>query len=184
VTGRARKHSLLGGDPGLATFGLVGIETDGFVHQCQFAEVFTSQKLVDTTSHFHLTNDRLRRTRELTRWFGGRLDDSRPTAFIAEAMSFPHSHNAVVMMSLAWGVIVAELERRSIPLISAQPFRWRQSLVESGDEAASWRAAIAMIPSFADRALHIPRDLQEHALDGLGVLCWGVRTNAVRSAVR
>lgn len=169
-------------DPGLATFGAVAIDTNGFDHVCRRADVFRSEPLARKLNA-ELADDRVRRARELTRWLSVWLDMD-PVAVAAEAMSFPRGAHAIVAISLAWGVIVSELERRDVPLVAALPFRWRKAITGTGNERDAWTAAVRVVPTFAAAAAHIARDDQEHALDALGVFVWAVRTDMIRSALR
>lgn len=177
-----RKHLVIAFDPGLATFGAVAIDTNGYDHTCRRADVFRSESLARKMNS-ELADDRVRRVRELSRWMSVWLDMD-PVAVAAEAMSFPRGAHAIVAISLAWGVLVAELEHRQIPLVAALPFRWRKAINGTGNEADAWSTAVRAVPTFARCAEHIKRDDQEHALDALGVFVWAVRTDMIRSALR
>ena len=170
-------------DPGLATFGLVAIETNGIEHRCRGVDVFTSEPHARQLNSA-MADDRVRRTRELQRWLASWLDHVQPSAIAAESMSFPRGAHAIVSISLGWGVLCSELERRQLPLVCAFPTHWRKSLTRSGREEDSHIEAVRRVPSFAAIAGAIPHALQAHALDALGVFCWGVTTDTVRAVLR
>ena len=74
----------------------------------------------------------------------------RPDACAAEAMSFPRGAKAIASISLAWGILIAVLESKRIPLVTAHPKTWRRAICRSGSEADSHAAAMALVPSYAD----------------------------------
>lgn len=173
---------IVGCDPGLATFGFVAVQTDGRRENfCSRADVFTSRPWYKE----NLADGRVRRSRELHRWFTAEIDRAKPELVAAEEMSFPpHADNTRTMVSLAWGVVVSILEVRQIPLIATGPREWRAALVPGGGEKNSWREAVYRIPTFSDRSAHIKAAEMEHALDALGVACWAVGTRDVLELVR
>lgn len=179
-----RERTIVAVDPGLATFGLVGIKTDGQQHRCIRAAVFLSRPY--TTKHgVETSDDMARRSRELARWLDAELTFLQPAAIAAEAMSFPRSHQAIVCISLGWGVLCDQLENRRIPLVSALPNTWRRSICPGGipNEQKAHVVALRKVPTFADRAVNIARRDQVHALDALGVFCWSLDTNIVRAVL-
>lgn len=169
-------------DPGLATFGLVAFDTDGTRHRCVAADVFSSKPYTHRLGH-EMADDRVRRCRELQRWLAPHLREAAVVA--AEAMSFPRGAHAITCISLAWGVLVSELEANALPLVTAFPTIWRKHLVRSGKEHAAHVEAVRRIPSFVPVARRIaPGALQVHALDALGVYAWSLSTNTVRASLR
>lgn len=171
-------------DPGLATFGLVAVRTDGRAHQCIRAAVFTSDPLAHKLG-VEVADDRSRRTRELSRWLDGELTTLNPALVAAEAMSFPKGEHAIACICLGWGVLLDQVENRRLPIVAAGPQVWRRDVTPGGipNENKAHREAVRRVPSFADRARGIPRRKQVHALDALGVFCWSLNTNMVRAVL-
>ena len=167
-------------DPGLANFGLVMIdESTPEHHRCLEVAVFHSEPLGKKLD-VALADDRVRRCRDLYRWLDAR---PRPDACAAEAMSFPRGAKAIASISLAWGILIAVLESKRIPLVTAHPKTWRRAICRSGSEADSHAAAMALVPSYADFESSIVKGQREHARDALGVFCWSLHTDVVRSVL-
>lgn len=184
VEGRGRRViTVVGIDGGLATSGLVVVQTDGAAHRCVCADTFTSAPLAAKLD-VELADDRVRRARALARWLEGHLTRWSPHVVAAEAMSFPRGAHAIAAICLAWGVLVDQLELRRLPIVTAGPKEWRKELAPPvGNERTAHRAAVRAVPSFADRASSISRRQQVHALDALGVFVWSLSTNIVRAAL-
>jgi Holliday junction resolvasome RuvABC endonuclease subunit len=192
-------------DPGLATFGIavldMKIEQRTVVDvQCVGCDTFVSS-LEDEHAEvidFSTTLSRVRRSRELANWLGNWFNAMKPDMVAAEAMSFPRGAIPIAMISLAWGVICAQLEVDNLPLTSAFPSQWRTDLIgkpaaRGGTKAqrerrtqeredASHAIAVARVPSFVPLARFIKPGRQPHALDALGVGCWAIGTDFVRGA--
>jgi Holliday junction resolvasome RuvABC endonuclease subunit len=167
-------------DPGLATFGLVHVDTDGARHIVHGVDVFTSENDTSKTD-VAAADDRVRRVRELHRWLDIHLEGVDAVA--AEAMSFPRGASAIACICLAWGALTSELERRRLPLVTAQPRRWRQTLAASGNEHDAHVAALRIVPGFVPYIIRIDPRLQLHALDAAGVFCWSLTTSVVRATL-
>jgi Holliday junction resolvasome RuvABC endonuclease subunit len=179
VTG---ERTIVAVDPGLATFGLVGVRTDGTNHRCIRAAVFTS----DPYARKHgveTSDDRARRARELSRWLDGEFTTLQPHVVAAESMSFPRGTHSIACICLGWGVLCDQLENRRLPMVASLPNVWRKAICGVPNEKRAHAQAVRTVPTFVDRARGIPRDLQEHALDALGVAVWSFSTNIVRAVV-
>lgn len=164
-------------DGGLASCGVVVVETDGYSNRCVDADVFRAPRDTDLS----ITEDRVERGANLAAWLEGFATRHRLFWLAAERMSFPPGINAVAAIALGWGVLSSFIGRHELPYVSAGPMQWRQFLVgKSGNEDAAHRAAIRAIPSFADAAAHVPRDMQEHVLDAAGVYTWSLSTFVVK----
>lgn len=173
---------IVGIDGGLATCGLVVISTDGTQHVCLAADTFASEPAKDVDPE--MPEDRVRRARALARWLRGYLEGWKPKLVVAERMGFARGHNQTVCVALGWGVIAAELDRLSLSLVCATAQQWRRHLVDSGDENDSHMAAIRFVPSSLRCIERVPLRMQPHALDALGVFCWGLSTDAMRGVMR
>ncbi len=114
-----------------------------------------------------LADDRVRRTRMLSVWINNLIRSYKPDLIAAEAMSFPKSQTAIVCISLAWGVLATLVEMWKMPLVTSAPWRARKDLVPVGQAVDAHRVALRAVPTFADRARGIDRDLQAHAYDAL-----------------
>jgi hypothetical protein len=181
-------------DGGLATSGIVAVRTDGASHRCVCAEVFTSDPLARKLD-IELADDRVRRTRLLSRWLEGHLTRWSPTVVAAEGMSFPRGAHAIAAICLAWGALCDQLELRELPLVTAGPREWRAHLVASAptrrrndtiggaSERDAHREAVRRVPTFEDASKGISRRRRVHALDALGVFAWSLSTNIVRAAL-
>lgn len=175
-------------DPGLATFGIVALDVtpstelelprvQGDVITCRTADVFTSEPSAKKLGHA-MADERVWRARQLAAWVRAWIDAHEPHYVAAEAMSFPRGAHAITAISLAWGVIAAELDRRSIALVTAYPTAWRRFLVRGGREVDAHAEAVRRVPSFAAHGRRIkPPETQLHALDALGVACWSLSTD-------
>lgn len=170
-------------DPGLRRFGAVMVKTDGARHDCVRVDVFESEQRADDFD-IRLAEDRVRRTRDLSRWLRTFADGECVDIIAAEAMSFPRGAHAIVAISLSWGVVADFAERRGLRIIAATPSQWRTALIgrpsrsrAKGDtdsrELAAHAESVRRVPSFVDLAAELrPDERQVHALDALGVFCW------------
>lgn len=176
-------------DGGLARLGAVRIRTDGRRHEALDVGVFTSKPRFRDFD-VRVADDRVRRCRELHAW----LDRfcGIPDVVVAETMGFARGTNAVVCMSLAWGVISCYLESHRLGLISATAGYWRTCLIGAPAkklktkkerdaetrrrEKLAHAAAVRSVPSFAPIARKLPDEHQLHALDALGVFVWSLST--------
>lgn len=188
-------------DPGLAKFGLVAVNTDCHKHVGVGYEVFSTETYTRKYEHAAM-GDLLRRAKLVDQWFGDQIDKYNPCAVAAEELSFPRDMRAGAMLAMAWGLIVSQLERRRLPLVCARPSEWRTALIgidtrpkAKGERARRMRIAQREQQAHAEAGNRVPgmgraikatvkRELQEHVFDALGVFCWSVDTNVVRSAVR
>lgn len=181
-------------DPGLARFGAVLVGTDGREHTCNAVDVFASEPRVSDFD-IRLADDRVRRTRDLSAWLTAFVGDVRPRYVAAEAMSFPRGAQAIVAMSLAWGVVCRFLEARRLPMVSAMPGYWRTCLINERSrrrgkvetavrEARAHAVAVRAVPSFPRLARRLKDEHQLHVLDALGVFVWSTQTPMFRHEVR
>ena len=173
---------LMGMDPGLATFGITVVDTDGVKRRCVHADVFTTKPL-SRKLKLDKSDDDVRRTTLLSRWLEQKFYRWAPAIVAAEAMSFPRNHQAVVCISLAWGVLCCQLNLRGLPLITAAPLEWRRDLVDGGQEARAQAYAIRQCPTFKLAASGIARRDEVHARDALGVSIWAERTELARAMI-
>jgi Holliday junction resolvasome RuvABC endonuclease subunit len=186
-------------DPGVGRFGAVLIETDGHRHECQRVGVFESEQRVSDFD-IRLADDRVRRGRELSRWFDAFVDGFTVDIVAAEAMSFPRGAHAIVLMSLAWGVICRYLDQSRLPYVSAMPSYWRTCLIgerasrrgsrverkiqTARREAAAHAVAVRTVPSVVPFIRRLSNEHQLHALDATGVFAWSLQTAGMREALR
>jgi len=182
--------NVLACDPGLATFGALIIQTDGRRHVAVRAGVFRSVPRVAELD-IHVGEDRRRRTRELLRWLDDFTHGFDIQVCVAEEMSFPRSHAAIVSISLAWGALTSFLEDRRLPCVAALPTVWRSELVgrprsrakprdTEQREDASHAKAVSVVPSAVPVIAKLGRTLQPHALDALGVFVWSLSHHFMR----
>lgn len=176
------KIRLMSLDPGLGTFGLTVVDTDGVDRKCVHADVFTSEPLWRKMK-IDKSDDDVRRTTLLSRWIETKFARWQPGIVAAEAMSFPRNHQAVVCISLAWGVLTCQIDMRGLVLITAGPMEWRRELVNNGKEARAQAYAIRQCPTFKIAAGGIARRDEVHARDALGVSIWAERTDTVRAMI-
>lgn len=174
---------VVGIDPGLAHLGAVTVEWDGQVAKCLAAGVFLSKKS-DKKHGVAVADDRVDRCRRLARWLAEWLD-REPVGLVAcESMSWPRSLVAATAIALSWGVIVAELERRKLPLVTATPQCWRRYLCTSGAEGEAHLNAHFHVTGAKKPIDWAPKHHRAHMLDALGVSAWALSTDLARGLVR
>ena len=171
-------------DGGLATFGAVISRTDGIESICRHVEAFETEARERKWS-FLMVDDITRRARELARWFQAFIAKWTPVAAFAERMPIFGVKNvyAQILNSVGWGVVVAELQRRMIPLTSVAPTTWRKAICGNKNEEKAHAAAMAQYPSYGTRELQVDADMRVHCRDALGVFAWAARGGLVRRAV-
>lgn len=177
-----RERTIVAVDPGLATFGLVTVRTDGDRHRCIRAEVSVIPP-DPRRAEVEVADDRARRARELSRWLDAILTLDQPCVVAAESMSFPRGTHAIAAICLGWGVLCDQLENRRIPLVHAGPKEWRRAVCGVPSEQKAHMVALKAVPSFADMARGISRRDVVHAKDALGIMLWSLQTNTVRMAL-
>jgi Holliday junction resolvasome RuvABC endonuclease subunit len=176
--------TVLGLDPGLATFGACGLDLPS--REVAAASVFRSAPSPRKRA-VAASDDRYRRARELAAWLEALLDTHRPSVLAAEAMSFPRSGVAIASMALAWGCMAAIADRRRLPLVQVAPQDWKRFV--SGRKGTPddhlypmlYERGGAEVEAELDAA-RVPRSQHVHALDALGVALWSETTEVVRAA--
>ncbi len=176
-------RNVIGIDPGLATFGVVIMASNGIERHIRHVDVFTSEGRDDSWG-WRMTDDLTRRTRELARWLHGKIDHWQPRAAFAEALPIFNSVKPQVYVSLGWGVVCSVLERHAIPLSSVPPNTWRTAVCGKRDEAMAHAVAMAENPKYRqlESATVEPHD-KAHCRDALGVLAWADRAGLIKAAV-
>jgi Holliday junction resolvasome RuvABC endonuclease subunit len=177
--------TILGLDPGLATFGACALSLPE--RRVLGADVFRSSP----SSRKHgvaASDDRYRRARDLCSWLNSVIDRWRPVVLVSEAMSFPRSAHAIISVALAWGVVAAIAEARGLPLAAPTPKEWkshvsgRNGTVDSDLYAILYEKGGACVEA-ALLVRQLPRGSHVHALDALGVALWGETADVVRAVV-
>lgn len=174
-------------DGGLRTGGMVALRVHPTLpsgRNAPWSQCVSADAIELKPDHaMQVNEDRVRRTRLWSRWFRGHLDRWDPALLAVEALSFPRGADAIICVSLAWGVIASEVERRSLPLVTVGPKQWRLTLAPNGSEQDAHMAAIRAIPTFLKHGQAIVSRLQLHALDALGVAEWALVSGAVRKVM-
>lgn len=175
--------TVLGIDPGLATFGTCALRLPDRV--VLGADVFRSAPSA-RKRQVAASDDRYRRARELAAWLESGIDRWRPAVLAAEAMSFPRGAKAIAAMALSWGVLATIADRRGLALVQVSPQDWKRSL--SGRKGTADADLYPMLYEHggaeveADlEARGLPRGAHVHALDALGVALWSCTTELVRA---
>jgi Holliday junction resolvasome RuvABC endonuclease subunit len=185
MAGSAGALVVVGVDPGLASFGACAVELPG--HRVVGADVFRSAPSVKKRA-VAASDDRYRRARDLASWFEASLDRWQPTAIAAESMSFPRSGIAIASMALAWGVVAAVANRRTLPLVQVTPQEWKRwisgrkgvpdtALYPLLEERGGGEVAATLLDAGVPRGQHV------HAFDALGVALWSEDAEIVRAAL-
>ncbi len=179
-------------DTGLATFGAVVFSSNQFgermMHKCRHVEVFTS-KTRAVKWDIGMVEDVTRRGRELAQWFERLVIQWGPRLILAEQMGIfagkkggMDNRYVQILNSVAWGVVVAECQRRLLPLRMVLPTTCRKVVCGKSDEALAQTVAMRRHPSFVERDTKVPAVLKPHARDALCVFEWGVATGLVSGA--
>jgi Holliday junction resolvasome RuvABC endonuclease subunit len=172
---------IVGIDGGLAKLGMATIDID---HHGTVAALgcdwFESEPLAKKMQ-IEAAHDYMRRGRDLAKWLGNRLDVYRPNIVALESISFTKSYKAALAMGLGVGVIAAELERRSLPVVGTLPKVIRTSLHASGKEEAAHREAKTRCSGLLAALQNVKPSMVVHVLDALCVALWGGSTNVARA---
>lgn len=184
-------YNVLNIDPGLATFGAVVMATDGTSTACRDVSVFTTEGRAKQWS-WNMVDDLTRRGRELARNLEDYVVRWSPRLVFAERMGVFNAYKGLytqIMNSIAWGVVVAEMQRRLLPLTIVAPTTWRKALTGptskmKGDaiEALAHKIAMHRYQSYEIREARIHPDHRPHARDALGVFAWADRSGLIRGA--
>jgi len=174
---------IVGIDGGLAKLGLAVIDVDraGTIAALG-CDSFSSEPLAKKMQ-IELAHDFTRRARDLAKWLGERLDRFRPSIVALESLAGSKSSRSAVVMGIAHGVIVAELERRSLPVVGTLPKVIRKHLHPSGTEDKAHDEAKTRCSGLLAALQHVPPSMVVHVLDALCVALWGIETNVARAAM-
>jgi Holliday junction resolvasome RuvABC endonuclease subunit len=184
-----RPHVILGLDPGFASLGwaLVALHLDPSVDTmtCLDMGVLRTQG-EDKKRKVRAVDDNVRRTREIASTLRRLLDANAILVVGAEAMSFPRSSSVAGKMCLAWGALVAELDRRGIPLEQVSPQVVKRQLcgAKGATKDDVEAAVIAAMPEAEHMAARFPGGLHEHMFDAAAVAMVVSRGDLVRTARR
>ncbi len=183
-------------DTGLATFGAVvfsaKLREDHTPRSwCRHVEVFTSDTRAEKWS-LGMVDDVTRRGRELAQWFERLVIQWSPKLILSEKMGvFAHSRSGgieniyvQILNSVAWGVVIAEVQRRLIKFSSVVATTCRKAVCGKSDEALAQTVAMRRYPDFAERDARLRADMKPHARDALCVYDWGVISGLVAGVCR
>ncbi len=169
-------------DGGLATCGAVVM---GARHQCRAVEVFTSATKAAKWD-LNMVVDLTRRARELAIWIEGLIIKWQPKLVLAEEMGvFANARKGIdnryvqILNSIAWGVLVAEVQRRLLPMHMVVATTCRKTVCGRSDEALAQTVAMQRHPSYVEREADVRNELKVHARDALCVYEWGIITGKV-----
>lgn len=197
MTTKPLSRLVLGLDPGFASFGyaVLALPTGGLAEDPAVVALGTLRtKGTDKKQRVLAADDNIRRARELAvpirtlihighvgasrdggpkPVMGGLFDERGIALVCAEKMSFPRSSSAAAKMAMSWGMIVANLERRGVPLLQASPQDVKRR-VTGNASASKEEVERAMVKRFG-RGLYrmlgkTPKTQHEHAFDALAVV--------------
>ncbi len=188
--------NVLAVDTGLATFGAVVFSVrcadavSVLEHQCRHVAVFTSAtkaKKWDVT----MVEDVTRRARDLSKWFETLIVQWKPGLVIAEQMGvFGDRRRGIenlyvqILNSVAWGVVVAEVQRRLLPFRMVIATTCRKTVCGRADEVLAQTVAMRRYPSYVRMESGVMIPLRVHARDALCVYDWASITGILRKAMR
>lgn len=143
----------------------------------------------------YAADDNLRRCRELAAALanlthhgqvlplGGRQWAPRVRAVCAEAMSFPRNASTAAKMAMTWGLIVANVESKALPLLQASPQEVKVKLTAHKD-APKEAIEDALLRRYGKRLKSMLRELpegqHEHAFDALAAVVTCLDAEVVR----
>lgn len=164
-----RKKTILGVDPGLATFGLavMGIRNGGpVIIELAVAHTAPSSRKRAVRS----SDDVLRRARELHDALQNIVSRHQPACICAEAMSYPRSSSSAAKMSVSWGLIAS----LGLPVVQVSPQEIKRALCGRADASKTdiQEALMRRLGSWQfDR---LEKSDIEHAADAAGAVlaCW------------
>jgi hypothetical protein len=125
-------------DPGLASAGLVAVDTDGTAHRLLGTSVcVTTRGALRPVPE--LRDDRVHRAREVREWTARCLKLYAPAAIVIEDLAFLRQSYSTACLALAYQAIVDSIDAWSsmwtgpaIPIVSAPARIWREELAGLG----------------------------------------------------
>lgn len=181
---------VLGIDPGFTSLGYAVLELGGGGLADQVVTIGVLRtKATDKKQRVLVADDNIRRARELAvsvrgLTHAGTMMPARGGQGIAalfqgadrirlvcaEKMSFPRNASAAAKVAMAWGLLVANLERLDLPLLQASPQEVKRRVTGKAD-ASKDDVEKAMVKRFG-RGLYrmlkgVPPGQHEHAFDAL-----------------
>lgn len=193
-SGALKPRLVLGLDPGFTSLGFAVVALGKTPEEDRVVTLgVVRTKASDKKQRVLVADDNIRRCRELSRPVRGliafgnsaggtehetrgvqALFEAAPVLLVAaEKMSFPRNSSAAAKVAMTWGLIVANLERRGLPLLQASPQEVKRRVTGKAD-ASKEAVEAAMIKRFGRGLLRmlksLPEGQHEHAFDALAVV--------------
>lgn len=167
--------TIMGGDPGFASFGYAIAQIDGtgqvkplIVRGVPVMRLISTDKS-NKKLEVYAGDDNVRRCREIYIGLCEVFEAFKPKAFVVERMSYPRSAPVSHKMGLAWGAVVAATTNGNIPIVQISPQAVKKAL--TGSRSASkdaiqqtLHAQYGIDPGLFTAAV------REHVFDALGVV--------------
>ncbi len=115
------------------------------------------------------STDRARRVRQVVAELGRIATEYAVTTIAAEAMLLFGNVAAATAQSLCWGALVALAELRGLELREVVARDWQHAVLPGSKKISYPKLEAALARFVGARLLAIPKTLQTHALDAVGV---------------
>lgn len=176
---------ILGLDPGFASFGFAVLELGATASDDEVCEMGVWRTAKATKKRgVRATDDNVERGIELHTALRTALVERRLGMICAEAMSFPRSASVAGKMCIAWGLVIAEVNRQRLPFRQATPQEIKHTVCGSRS-ASKDDIQCALTSRYGDlltHVAHLPGGQHEHAFDALAAIVACLDTDVVRMA--
>ncbi len=176
---------LRGYDPGLAHFGFASLALHARGEEPLDLGVLKTVKS-DAKRKMLTADDNVRRGRELVDALGVSLGDGTRLV-CSESFSHPRNSSAAAKLSLSWGIFIAHVHLRDLPLLQASPQEVKLAVCKTKDASKQdiQDALIARYPGAdllgkLDARKQNTKEHREHAFDALATIVTCLNSEIVR----
>jgi len=157
---------VIGIDPGFANFGWAVVDLFDVQPRAVLAGLISTEK-ADKKQNTYAAHDNVRRAREIAALLRELIEAFTPLALCLEAMSFPRSSSVAAKMAMSWGVIAAQAERFSLPIVSISPQAIKLAVAsnKSASKEDVARGVAARMSGIDVEVARVPRGKREHCYD-------------------
>lgn len=177
---------ILGTDPGFASFGYAVVRLTADFEEVVTVNVIRTKKSPKKQNVLS-ADDNFRRARAVAAVLGEVLDEFRPMAISAEAISFPRNASAAAKVAMAWGILADQVEIRQIPLVQATPQAIKKSVCPKKKTATKEDIRQAMIARYGREPFgsfmeSLPEGQWEHGFDSVASIVTCLNSDVIQMA--
>lgn len=183
-----RTFTILGLDPGFASFGWALVEVSRAADGAPVALPFTCGVIrtakATAKEHIFAAEDVVQRATQIYKALGQIMNHADVVS--AESLSYPRSASVSAQMGVAWGVVASLVAERNLPLVQLGPQAAKKALtgLKSASKAEVQAAVELKLPAAAPMLEEILASKREHAADAFGLALCALDSESVRAMLR